>query len=205
MTAVGTITFFGMKLAIKEMCRYYRVPIQESNRLTSIVEQAEELAGKGGDWRQGLSLMDEGEKALVGDVESRFPDLFRYAERMVGLCRQPGKHAAGYVMSPVPLADRLPVRKACHAGDEPDEIISQFDKYQVEALGFVKADILGLRNLTTLRMAADMVAERTARSSTTIRWSTTRTTWRYGRSSTTGGRSACSRWRAGGSPTSRGT
>lgn len=158
-TAVGTITFFGIKLAIKEMCRYYRIPMPESNRLTSIVEQLEGIAGKDGYWRDCLNKIDEADAEFVRNHEKQFPKLFEYAEKMVGLCRQAGKHAAGYVISPVPLAEWLPIRKVCHGGGK-NEIIAQFDKYQIEDLGFVKADILGLRNLHTLRLAADIVKER---------------------------------------------
>ena len=160
-TAVGTITFFGIKLAIKEMCRYYRIPVPESNRLTSIVEQLEGIAGKSGYWRDCLGEIDEADAEFVRKHEKSFPKLFEYAEKMVGLCRQPGKHAAGYVISPVSLAEWLPIRKVCQ-GNGSYEIIAQFDKYQIEDLGFVKADILGLRNLHTLRLAADIVKERKA-------------------------------------------
>lgn len=159
-TAVGTTMFYSIKSAIKDVCRYFRIPMPQANRLTSIVGDLEEMAGKGGDWRAEVGMLPPQDAEFLAGIERDFPDLFSYADRMLGLCRQQGKHAAGYVMSPVPLADRLPVRKVCHRGAR-DEVISQFDKYEVEDLGFVKADVLGLRNLETLRMAADMVRERT--------------------------------------------
>lgn len=155
-TAVGVITYFGMKLAIKEVCRYYKIPMSDSNRLTSIVGDLEDMAGKGESWREKIDLLKSDDRDFLAKYETEYPDLFSRAERMVGLPRQGGKHAAGYVVSPVSLAKILPIRKSNN-----DEIISQFDKVAVERLGFLKADILGLRNLTTLRLAAELVKERT--------------------------------------------
>lgn len=153
-TAVGVTTFFGVKLALKEVCRYYRVPIGDANRLTSLVEELEEVAADG-DWKSHIDELEDDDRQFVYNYLTQFPDLFAKAERMVGLARQSGKHAAGYVISPEPLAKILPIRKSSN-----DEIISQFDKVAVERMGFLKADILGLRNLTTLEMAARLVKER---------------------------------------------
>lgn len=153
-TAVGVTTFFGIKLAVKEVCRYYRVPVPDANRLTSIIDDLEEMAGSGR-WRDCIYSLDDEDKSFLEGYLAQYPDLFDKAERMVGLARQSGKHAAGYVISPKPLASELPIRKSSN-----DEIISQFDKNAVERLGFLKADILGLRNLTTLSMTAELVKER---------------------------------------------
>lgn len=154
-TAVGVTTFFGMKLALKEVCRYYRIPIADANKITSIFDDLEDMAGDG-DWRDAMPLLKDEDRLFVEGYESQFPDLFARAEKMVGLPRQAGKHAAGYVISPEPLAKLLPIRKS-----SGDEVISQFDKVAVERMGFLKADVLGLRNLTTLQMAADDVFART--------------------------------------------
>lgn len=159
-TAVGTISFFSIKSALKDVCRYYRIPIGDSNHLTSIVGAMEELAAKDEPWDSQLVNASPQDRELVESMRGRFPNLFPTAERMLGLCRQPGKHAAGYVISPVSLVDSLPIRKVFRGHDD-SELVCQFDKYQVESLGYVKCDVLGLRNLATLHMAADFVKERT--------------------------------------------
>ena len=153
-TAVGTILCFGIKLAVKEVCRYYRVPISDANKLTSIVDDLEELAVDG-DWKAQIPNLNQSDRDFVNDYLAMFPDLFAKAEKMVGLARSYGKHAAGYVVSPRPLAKELPIRKSAN-----DEIITQFDKNIVERLGFLKADVLGLRNLTTFEITAKLVKER---------------------------------------------
>lgn len=153
--AVGTTTFYKMKSALHDICRYYRINMSETLALASVIEQAEEIAGKGASWRDGLDALPQQDRDMVKSYDSRYPHLFLYAEKMVGLCRQPGKHAAGYVVSPVSLQSEMPIRKAFSS--DGSEIIGQFDKYQTEDLGFVKVDLLGLRNLTTLAKAAEMI------------------------------------------------
>jgi DNA polymerase-3 subunit alpha len=158
-TAVGTIAFYSIKSALKDVCRYYRIPMPESNRLTSLVGSMEEMAGKGEPWQSQLENVPQDDRTFIDSMRTNFPRLFPTAERMLGLCRQAGKHAAGYVISPTSLVDSLPIRKVFH-GKDSWEIVCQFDKYQVESLGYVKCDVLGLRNLATLRMAADFVEKR---------------------------------------------
>lgn len=68
------------------------------------------------------------------------------ARGIEGLKRQWGVHAAGVIMSSVPLMDVIPVMKRELDG----QIITQFDYPSCESLGLVKMDFLGLRNLTIL-------------------------------------------------------
>lgn len=156
-TAVGTTLYYKMSLALQDICRYYRISHPDTLKLTALVGRLESAAVGNETWRDRLLIAEPEEQALIAGYERDYPNLFPYAERMVGLPRQQGKHAAGYVISPVSLTSELPIRKAFPAGD----IIGQFDKYETEDLGFVKADILGLRNLDTLALMSEMVEERT--------------------------------------------
>ncbi len=76
------------------------------------------------------------------------------ARGIEGLKRQWGVHAAGVIMSSVPLMDVIPVMKR----EQDGQIITQFDYPSCEALGLVKMDFLGLRNLTILDDAVRHVA-----------------------------------------------
>ena len=68
------------------------------------------------------------------------------AKGLENLKRQWGVHAAGVIMSSEPLMDHIPVMKR----EQDGAIITQFDYPTCEALGLVKMDFLGLRNLTVL-------------------------------------------------------
>lgn len=147
--AVGLFLFYGWKLAIRDICRYYAIPLPDAGHLSRVFN---ELEAMGGDWHDHLPDVSPDDAAFVSGYESRYPDMFAYAGRMVGLMRQPGKHAAGYILSPSDLAPIMPLRKSRN-----DEVITQFDKWSVDRMGFLKADLLGLRNLTTISKAIDAV------------------------------------------------
>lgn len=68
------------------------------------------------------------------------------AKGLEGLKRQPGVHAAGVILCRQPLQDVIPVWRR----DQDGAIITQFDMGACEALGLLKMDFLGLRNLTVL-------------------------------------------------------
>jgi DNA polymerase-3 subunit alpha len=70
---------------------------------------------------------------------------------MVGLSRQAGTHASGILIANRPLLGTLPTRV------KNGLVVSQFDMHEVEWLGAVKLDLLGLRHLDTLMVARDLI------------------------------------------------
>jgi len=83
-------------------------------------------------------------------------DLIDMARRLEGVTRNAGKHAGGVVIAPTKITDFAPVY--CDAeGNNP---VTQFDKNDVEYAGLVKFDFLGLRTLTILQWAVNMVNAR---------------------------------------------
>ena len=67
-----------------------------------------------------------------------------------------GKHAGGVVISPTTITDFSPL----YCDDEGKNPVTQFDKNDVESAGLVKFDFLGLRTLTIIQWAVDMVNAR---------------------------------------------
>jgi len=80
--------------------------------------------------------------------------LWGLAESLEGLARNVGMHAGGVLIAPGKLSDFCPLYIADGADAVP---VSQFDKDDVEAVGLVKFDFLGLRNLTIIELALDYV------------------------------------------------
>ena len=72
--------------------------------------------------------------------------MLKLALKLEGTVRNVGKHAAGVVISPSLVTDFSPIY--CEEGSQ--QLITQFDKYDVEEAGLVKFDFLGLRNLTVI-------------------------------------------------------
>lgn len=83
------------------------------------------------------------------DTEEEVKALLDLALSLEGLSRNTGKHAGGVLISPSDLTDFTPIY--CEEGGEG--LVSQFDKDDVEAVGLVKFDFLGLRNLTIIDWA----------------------------------------------------
>ncbi|BAU48203.1 DNA polymerase III subunit alpha [Sulfurifustis variabilis] len=94
------------------------------------------------------------------DREEDVRALIDSARALEGLARSAGKHAAGVVIAPGPLTDFMPLY--CEAGNPLT--VTQFDMIDIEALGLVKFDFLGLRNLTIIDHALKIInAERATR------------------------------------------
>ena len=73
--------------------------------------------------------------------------------RFEGMPRHASTHAAGVIIASQPLTDLVPLAK------NEDAIVVQFDKNNVELIGLLKFDFLGLRTLTVLRDTAEMVSD----------------------------------------------
>ncbi|MCE9501472.1 MAG: DNA polymerase III subunit alpha, partial [Leptospira sp.] len=89
--------------------------------------------------------------------------LFAIAEKLEGNYRQPGRHAAGVVISPVPLEEIVPLSTVAEKGKPGRSIVTQYDKDNLESVGLIKMDILGLKNLTTLDYAVKLIEKRHGR------------------------------------------
>ncbi|MFT4693260.1 MAG: DNA polymerase-3 subunit alpha [Francisella sp.] len=76
-------------------------------------------------------------------------DIIEKAQKLEGLPRSVGRHAAGLVISPTVISDFSPV----YCEDKGGDIVTQFDKGDVEDVGLVKFDFLGLKNLTIIKNA----------------------------------------------------
>jgi len=82
--------------------------------------------------------------------------IYEVARALEGVPRNAGKHAAGVVIAPKPISDIIPVAKDTSSGS----VISQFEKNNLEKVGLVKMDFLGLKNLTIIQRAVDEIKAR---------------------------------------------
>jgi len=113
-----------------------QVPFELGITLEKALEQSEELASM---------YRDDEEVAAIIDL----------AKSLEGLVRNAGKHAGGVVISPGPLTDFAPLY--CEEGGT--NVVTQLDKDDVEAVGLVKFDFLGLKTLTIIEWAVHIINE----------------------------------------------
>lgn len=100
-------------------------------------------------------------EAYEQDEEARA--LIDLALKLENLTRNAGKHAGGVVIAPTPLTDFAPLY--CEAGG--GGVVTQYDKDDVEAVGLVKFDFLGLRTLTIIDWAVKAINIRRAKAGET--------------------------------------
>jgi DNA polymerase-3 subunit alpha len=146
---VAQVITFGTLAAracVRDVARALEVPYAESDRLAKMIPFA-----------IGMTI----HKALEmsSDLKSMYDDnpvaksVLDTAILFEGMPRHASTHAAGVVISSVPLTDLAPLSK------NDDSVVVQFDKNNVEAIGLLKFDFLGLRTLTVMRDTAQMVRE----------------------------------------------
>jgi DNA polymerase-3 subunit alpha len=86
------------------------------------------------------------------------------ARSLEDLTRNAGKHAGGVVIAPTPLTDFSPLfAEHVAKGETAKSVVTQFDKDDVEAVGLVKFDFLGLRTLTIIDWAVKAINARRKR------------------------------------------
>ncbi len=162
---VAQIATFGTikaKAAIKDAARVLGYPYAVGDRITKAMPPA--VMGKD---IPLAGVFDPnhpryGEAAELRALRDGEPDVAKVIEvalGLEGLVRQTGVHAAGVIMSAEPLIDHVPVMRR----DDDGAIITQLDYPTCEALGLIKMDFLGLRNLTILADAVRNVTTTTGR------------------------------------------
>jgi len=126
----------------EQLTKAYPEPQQGRDlSLASVFDAKHDRYNEGGDFR-----------ALIeADPDAR--EVADMALGLEGLKRQWGVHAAGVIMSSDPLIDIIPIMRR----EQDGAMITQFDYPTCEALGLVKMDFLGLRNLTILDDALDNI------------------------------------------------
>ncbi len=137
------------KQAIKDSTRVLGYPYAIGERLTKALPPS--IMGKDISLSGVFNPKDE-RYIEAGEFRSLFesdPDSKRIVETALGLeglKRQWGVHAAGVILSREPLLDVIPI----HRREADGAIITQFDMVACEAIGLLKMDFLGLRNLSVL-------------------------------------------------------
>ncbi|MBE7087593.1 MAG: DNA polymerase III subunit alpha, partial [Clostridiales bacterium] len=154
---VAQIVTFGTlasKLAIKDVGRVYRVPYAETDKITKLMEAKYSV-----EQNFGFKKTKDGEDVSVKELVEMYQQdetvrkIVDMAIRVEDMPRQTGMHAAGVVICEKPIMENVPLQR------NGDDVTTQFDMIEVEALGMLKMDFLGLRTLTDVQLACKYVEE----------------------------------------------
>ena len=150
--AVSQIITFGTmaaKAVVRDVARVQGRPYSLGDRLSKLIP-----------FEVGMTLAKAHEQEaplreyLQNDEEAQ--ELWDMAVKLEGVTRNVGKHAGGVVIAPTKLTDF----SALYCDETGGGLVTQFDKDDVEAAGLVKFDFLGLRTLTIVNWAVDMINAR---------------------------------------------
>ncbi|PQO31712.1 DNA polymerase III subunit alpha [Blastopirellula marina] len=143
---IGTFGTLAARAAIKDVGRAMGLPLDMVNEVTGMVP--DQLGIK---LKAALEQSEEMQAAYNANPDIR--ELLDLAMKIEGLARNVGTHAAAVVIADEPLTEYVPL---CRVSGKED-IITQWSMNDVEAAGLLKMDFLGLRNLTILRNAIDLI------------------------------------------------
>ena len=158
------VTFGTMaaKNAIRDVARVLRFPVSESNRLAKMVPDnfkytLRHLLGEVPYKKPEDTYISEELKQAYADPRTH--KLIDIAKRLEGSPRQTGMHAAGVVICREKVADHVPLQTNGGSLAKGGIVTTQYNMVEVEELGLLKMDFLGLRTLTDIKKAIDYVYE----------------------------------------------
>jgi DNA polymerase-3 subunit alpha len=171
---VAQIVTYGTmaaKSSIKDVARVLDLPLNDSNMLSKLIPEKpgislkdvlyRNLEGKDG-LKESLNLSSEEIdnvakiRTFLEDKNSLHAEVLHEAVKLEGSVRNTGIHAAGIIIAPRDLTEIIPV---CTAKDA-DLYVSQYEGNLIEDAGVIKMDFLGLKTLSILKDALNLIKER---------------------------------------------
>ncbi len=143
------ITFGTMaaKMAIRDVARIEKLPLPEADKLAKLVPE-----------RPGTTLKKAyAEVRELNDIKLKGTELakrtLKYAEILEGSVRHTGLHACGIIIGKDDLMEHIPICKS----KDTDLWVTQFDGKHVGSVGMLKMDFLGLKTLSIIKDAVEMI------------------------------------------------
>jgi len=153
------ITFgtLGARGAIRDVGRVMDIPLSEVDRVTKAIPAIPGVLNV--TIKQALEASPDFRG--IHEEAPYLRDLIDTASQMEGVVRNAGTHAAGVVITDVPIVEYAPLhRPTSGSEDSPIKTVTQFEMSIIEKLGLLKVDFLGLATLTIMQRACDLIRER---------------------------------------------
>ena len=144
------ITFGTMaaKAAIRDVGRAMDMPYAEVDKIAKLVPNTPKITIE-------AAMKQEPQLKDLYETNDEVKELLDIAIRLEGLNRHASTHAAGVVISPVPLTEYTPLYKS----PSDESIMTQFDMGSVEGIGLLKFDFLGLKTLTVIQKTLNYIKQ----------------------------------------------
>ncbi|WP_114783042.1 DNA polymerase III subunit alpha [Botryobacter ruber] len=148
-TQVAQIITFGTmaaKSSIKDVARSTSLPLSEANELAKMVPDTPGTT-------LAKAFMENLELAAIREGDDARAAVLKLAEKLEGSVRNTGIHAAGVIIAPDDITNYIPVSTSKDA----DLLVTQFDGKVIESAGMLKMDFLGLKTLTIIKDAIELI------------------------------------------------
>ena len=146
---IATFGTLGAKAAVRDVGRVLGMAYSKADRLSKLIPMQ---PGKNVTLDDTLKEVPEFREAIEQDDE--YKELMRLARPLEGITRNLGMHAGGVLIAPGRLTDFCPLY---NSDGSPEHTIRQFDKKDVENVGLVKFDFLGLTTLSILAKCKEYI------------------------------------------------
>ncbi len=149
---VGYIVTFGTMKArgvIRDVGRVLNIPNNDVDKIAKLVPEGPKVTLE-------KAMEEEPDLKKLENGQQTERTLLKVARSLEGISRHSSTHASGIVISDKPLVEYLPVIKG-----SSDEIITQYTMDQVEKIGLIKFDFLGLKTLTVIKHALKLIKDST--------------------------------------------
>ncbi len=155
-TQIITFGTLGARAAIRDVGRALDVPLSEVDRVARLIPSQ---PGKPVTIAQSLEKVPE--LKTIYDTTPYIKKLLDMATQVEGVARHASTHAAGVIVSDLPLTEYLPLARPTKMSQESTlTSVSQWPMEIVDAMGMLKVDFLGLRTLTHMRKTCKLIEQR---------------------------------------------
>ena len=156
---IGTFGTLAAKNSIKDVGFVLGLPIAQVNEITKLVPEAPKMTIK-------KAFEQNEELGKIYESNSEIRELIDFAKQIEGLAKSAGTHACAVVIADKPITEYIPLQtvknKSGENKGERDEYVTQWAMGEVEKAGLLKMDFLGLRNLSILSQAIEIIKETTS-------------------------------------------
>ena len=144
---IATFGTLGAKAVVRDVGRVLSLPYSDVDKIAKLIPNQLHITLE-------QSLQSVPEMRELKDKDAQVNQLLSNAQVLEGLTRHVSTHAAGVVISPKPLVEFVPLYKGTK---ETDEVSTQYPMSDLEKIGLLKMDFLGLRNLTMIQDTLELI------------------------------------------------
>ncbi|MGL6193505.1 MAG: DNA polymerase III subunit alpha, partial [Thermoguttaceae bacterium] len=145
---IGTFGTMAAKASIKAVGRALGIPIGAVNDITKLVPEAPKMTLK-------KAFDQSAELCTIYEENGEVKELIDFAKAVEGLASNAGTHACAVVIADKPITEYVPLQRI----KDKEDIVTQWAMGDVEKAGLLKMDFLGLRNLSILANAIEIIKE----------------------------------------------